>query len=137
MALYEYLKLQQGGWISADTYDTEYDSIVTIDADIDHENSEDPYDQFTFALLRSVEIDTIGKDTLTCKWSKFIEDNMEYFKAFTREYWTNQYEDDEEEFIYQWIREIHYYLAGYVGNSTYKAFIKFIINKEIPKNDLP
>ena len=129
MTLFEYLELQQGGWISADTYDTDYDIIVTIDADIDDKDNEDPYYQFTFGLLRSVEIESIGKDTLTCKWSKFITDNMELFKAFAKEYWVNQYEDDEEEFIYQWIREIHYYLAGYVGNSTYKAFCKDIIEK--------
>lgn len=129
MTLYEYLKLQQGGWISADTYDTVFDAVVTIDADIDHENSEDPYDQFVFGILRSVEIAKIGKDTLVCKWSKFINDNWQLFKAFSREYWNNQYEDDNAEFVYQWIREIHYYLAGYVGNSTYKAFCKDIIDK--------
>ena len=85
MTLFEYLELQQGGWISADTYDTDYDIIVTIDADIDDKDNEDPYYQFTFGLLRSVEIESIGKDTLTCKWSKFITDNMELFKAFAKE----------------------------------------------------
>lgn len=129
MTLFDYLKLQAQGYISVDTYDTDYDCIVTIDADKDDANSEDPYDKFVFGILRSVEIENVGDNYLTCKWSKFIEDNMTLFRDFAKEHWNNQYEDDEEEFIYQWIREIHYYLAGWVGDSTYKAFCEDIIEE--------
>ena len=51
---------------------------------------------------------------------------MDKFKAFTKEYWNNQYEDDEDEFIYQWISEIHLYIAGYVGEKMYGKLNSFI-----------
>jgi hypothetical protein len=51
---------------------------------------------------------------------------MEKFKKFTAEHWNNQYEDDEDEFIYQWINEIHLYMAGYTTERIYKLLNQFV-----------
>ena len=54
------------------------------------------------------------------------ENNMEALKEFTKEYWVNTYENDEDEFIYQWINELHLYCAGYTSENVYKAFLDTI-----------
>lgn len=134
MTIYDYMKMHEGNGLDVDTYDVEYDAGVTICIDADMEDSEDSYDRFCIGLVKLVEIDKVSSNAFTCKWftckwSKLIEDNMELFKAFSLEHWIEQYEDDEEEFIYQWIRELDAYLAGYVGESTYYLFCNDVINK--------
>ena len=71
-------------------------------------------------------MEKINGDVLIVKWTELIQNNMEKFKAFTKENWSNQYEDDEDEFIYQWINEIHYYLAGYVNEDFYDELVKLV-----------
>lgn len=129
MTIYDYMKMHEGNGLDVDTYDTEYDAEVTICIDADMEDSEDSYDRFCIGLVKLVEIDKVSSNSFTCKWSKLIEDNMELFKAFSKEHWIEQYEDDEKEFIYQWIKELDAYLAGYVGESTYYSFCNDVINK--------
>ena len=143
MTLYDYLKMQNNGYLSVDTYDKDYDAVVTIDADIEdedenscenHEDDENYY-KFIFALLRAVEVVSFDRDNVICDWSGLVKNNMTIFREFSKKCWICQYEDDDEEFIYQWIRELHYYYAGYVGESTYKAFRKDVLEKIGEKND--
>ena len=136
MTLYDYLKMQRDGHICADTYDNVYDVEVTVDADIDSEEAyaDDFYYQFCFALLRVVEVESFVSGNIICKWSKLIEDNLKLFRDYSKEHWWEdcQYEDDNEEFIYQGIKELHMYYAGYVGENTYEAFKTDVLDKIIP-----
>lgn len=118
--LYDYLKMSEADY---DTYDTDYDACVTV-CYIDEEN--DDYDKFCNGIIKKVNVVEINGDELVCDWSKLIERNIIKFKEFTSKHWRNQYEDDIDEFIYQWINEIHYYMAGYVSESFYSVLIKFI-----------
>ena len=122
MKLYEIMKLSQNDY---DTYDTVYDAEVTV-CYIDEEDMEDSYDKFCIELMKKVEVEKINGDILLVKWTELIETNMEKFKAFTEKHWRNTYEDDEDEFIYQWINEIHYYLAGYVSEDFYDTLVEFV-----------
>lgn len=116
-SLFDYMKEHQE---DIDTFDTDYDAIVTV-CYMEEEDINDNYDKFCIEIIKKVMVESAAHGDVVVDWSGFVKKNMKQLKAFTEKYWNNQYEDDEDEFIYQWIREIHYYLAGYVGESTYKV----------------
>lgn len=123
MKLYNVLKMSETDY---DTYDTEYDVCVTV-CYIDEGDVEDSYDKFCVQIMKKVEVIKIVPDShLIVDWSKLIKDNMENFKSFAKEHWIFDYENDEDEFIYQWIKEINLYLAGYVSVDFYDNLIKFV-----------
>ena len=126
MTLYEYLKLSEGDF---DTYDTVYDAGVTV-CYIDNERDE--YDKFCNGIIKSVNVIHINGDCLTVDWTEMIERNISKFKAFTKEHWYEncQYEDDIDEFIYQWINEIHQYMAGNVSIDFYIELNKLVDSLE-------
>ena len=119
MKLYDLLKIKD----CIDTYDTKYDTVVTMvlvkDKDI-----EDNYDKFCNYLQHEVEVTDAKEDI--CDWTGFVKKNMEALKKFTKEYWVCTYENNEDEFIYQWINELHAYSAGYTSENVYKAFLDTI-----------
>ena len=122
MTLYEFVMASQNDY---DVYDNEYDAEVTV-CYIDKEK--DNYDIFCNGIIKKVDIVNVNTQShsITANWSDLINRNMGKFKAFTAEYWGEQYEDDEDEFIYQWINEIHLYMAGYVDEDTYKELVKLV-----------
>lgn len=127
MNLYEYMKVEQ---YSIDTYDNVYDACVTVDYIEDDEYKQYPdmenYYKFSLEILKKVEVvEKIG-DNLIVKWNELIVNNMEKFREFTNKHWYNNYEDDDEEFVYQWINEIHMYIAGYVSEDIYKKLVDLI-----------
>ena len=126
MTLYEYLKLSENDY---DTYDTVYDAVVTV---CYIENERDEYDKFCNGIIKKVNVIHINGDVLTVDWSNLIESNIIKFKAFTKEHWYEncQYEDDMDEFIYQWINEIHQYMAGNVSIDFYIELDKLVDSLE-------
>lgn len=129
MKLYDFLKISQNDF---DTYDTVYDTGVTV-CYIDEEDAEDSYDKFCIELMKKVEVKEQNDDILIVKWTEFIQNNMDKFKKFTAENWYEscQYEDDEDEFIYQWINEIDQYMAGNVSEDFYDELVKFVETLEV------
>lgn len=125
MKLYDYLKLTEADY---DTYDTVYDTGVTVCFIDDEDEGTDNYYKFCADIMRKVEVEKINGDIIIVNWTKLIKDNMKKFKAFTKENWyaNRQYEDDEDDFIYAWINEIHAYFAGYVSESFYDVLAKFV-----------
>lgn len=123
MKLYEFMKVTEADY---DTYDTVYDTGVTV-CYIEEDKDNDSYDKFCIELMKKVDMEKQNGDILIVNWTKFIKDNMEKFKKFTAEYWYEscQYEDDEDEFIYQWINEFHGYMAGNVSEEFYDTLIEF------------
>ncbi len=122
MKLYDFIKLTEADY---DTYDTVYDACVTV-CYIDDEDITDDYDKFCIEITKKVEVEKQNGDILIVKWTNLIQNNMEKFKNFTEKYWKYTYEDDEDEFIYQWINEIHSYMAGYVSEDFYSILVKFV-----------
>lgn len=126
MKLYDFLKISQNDF---DTEDTIYCAVVTV-CYIDEEDAEDNYDKFCIELMKKVEMEKQVGDGLLVKWTELIQNNMEKFKEFAREHWITAYENDDDEFIYQWIKEIHYYMAGYVDEDFYDNLVKLVENLE-------
>lgn len=124
ITLYDFLSLSECDY---DTYDTKYDAEVTV-CWIGEES--DNYDKFCNEIIKKVNIVKINRDMIMVNWSELIERNIDKFKEFTRENWyeTHQYEDDIDEFIYQWIKEIHYYMAGYVSEDFYENLVELVKN---------
>lgn len=126
MTLYEYLKLKENDF---DTCDTVFDTGVTV-CYIDEENDE--YDKFCNGIIKKVNVVDEDEDFLTVDWTGLIERNIDKFKAFTKENWYEncQYEDDIDEFMYQWINEIHQYMAGYVDMDFYSTLNELVNSLE-------
>jgi hypothetical protein len=120
ITLYDFMTMSENDY---DTYDTKYDAEVTV-CYIDKEC--DDYDKFCNGIIKKVNVIKIYNNTLSVNWCELIEDNIEKFKRFTKENWYKTYEDDIDEFIYQWINEIHYYMAGYVSDDFYIKLNKLI-----------
>ena len=117
ITLYEFLKVTEKDF---DTYDTEFDEVVTV-CYIADEDVSDEYDKFCTNIIKLVNVEKqCGEYSLVVNWSDLIKRNLDKFKKVTKEHWNKQYENDIDEFVYQWIKEIHYYLAGYVSEDTYK-----------------
>lgn len=124
--LYDYINMDENDF---DTYDTKYDGGVTV-CYIDEEGDE--YDKFCNGIIKKVNVVKINGDSLMVNWSELIKRNMEKFKKFTAEHWYKncQYENDVDEFVYQWINEIHQYMAGYVSESFYSVLNEFVDSLE-------
>lgn len=126
MKLYDFMKVSMNDW---DTYDNVYDACVTV-CYIDEEYSDDNFanfDKFNIELMKKVDVIRQTDDcSLLVDWTKLITDNMDKFRAFTEKHWGRKYRDDDDEFIYQWINEIHYYVAGYVSEDFYDILAEFV-----------
>lgn len=122
MTLFEYLQMAENDF---DTYDTKYDTGVTV-CHICEADEADEYDKFCNGIIKKVDVVEINGDTLTVNWSELIERNIDKFKEFTAKHWRHQYEKDIDEFEYQWINEIHMYMAGYVSEDFYSVLNKFV-----------
>lgn len=120
--LYRYLRMSENDF---DTYDTKYDISVTV-CYIDKEDDE--YDKFCNGIIKKVNVVEINNNSLTVNWSELIERNMDKFKEFTSKHWyaSCQYENDIDEFIYQWIKEIHGYMVGNVSEDFYSTLNDFV-----------
>ena len=124
MKLYDFMKMSENDY---DTFDAVYDADVTV-CFIEENKSNDSYEKFCIELMKKVEVEKVNGDILIVKWTELIQNNMEKFRAFTKENWYEscQYEDDEDEFIYQWINEIHQYMAGNVSEDFYDELVKLV-----------
>lgn len=122
ITLYNYINMAEKDF---DTYDIKYDAVVTV-CHIDEENDE--YDKFCNGIIKKVNVVKINGNDLTVNWSELIERNIIKFRIFTAEHWYEscQYKDDEDEFVYQWINEIHQYMAGNVSMDFYSKLNKFV-----------
>lgn len=122
MTLYEFITLEQADF---DTFDTVYDTCVTVCEPYEYEEGEQKeyYDIFSDLIMQMVEVEEkTGECTCLCKWSDFIEKNIATFRKAADELWMRTPKADED-LIYEWIKEINSWLAGYVSENTYKKFV--------------
>jgi hypothetical protein len=126
MKLYDYLKMTENDF---DVLDTVFDTSVTVCYIEENSMQNDNYEKFCIELAKKVEMEKIIDDIyIVAKWTELIQNNMEKFKEFTENNWKDecQYDDDDDEFIYQWIEEIHRYMAGMVWDDFYKELVKLV-----------
>ena len=89
------------------------------------ENSDMADGDFLEICKKVKPISVTGDGTIVVGWSGLIFDNMEKFRDFTEKYWENQYDDDDD-FVFEWINEIHMYMAGYVSEDFYRVLVDFV-----------
>lgn len=114
MNLYDWLKEKDNDY---DTYDTVYDICVTVC--VPYEGlSPEWYDKFSDFVLKHVEVVEETSDfECIADWNEFIEHYKDIFKMITAESWNHM--PDDEDFNYEWIREIDKLLTGYGSEKTY------------------
>lgn len=121
MNLFDYINVAQRDF---DVADTEYDASVTVCHIAEDKCS---YDKFCNEIIKKVEVvKQVSDIILVANWTDLIKRNLEKFKMFSRKHWAYDYEDDEDEFIYQWIEEIHAYMGGYVSEDFYDTLVEFV-----------
>lgn len=118
----QFLATTQSDW---DIEDKIFDEVVTCCFNEDEPT--DNYDRFCDALYSKVTMVNEG-DWPVADWSGFVTKNFEKFKEFSNKYWNDSYDDDEEEFVYQWVTEFHGFLAGYTTERIY-GILADLINK--------
>lgn len=127
MTLFDFIKIAERDF---DVYDDVFDAEVTV-CHIEENKHNDFYDKFCIGIIKKVNlVNQTSEYTLVAKWTKLIQDNMDKFREFTNKHWNKKYKNDEEEFIYQWINEIHLYMAGYVSEDFYETLVEFVDSLE-------
>lgn len=120
MTLYEFLKKNEDA--DFDTYDVDYDVIITVSVDLDGE-PEDSYGRFVRELLKKIEVvDYTCCGDPICDWGGFVERNIETFRRFANKYWYKGNYEDDEEFIAEWLDQFHLLIAGYENENNYILF---------------
>lgn len=122
MKLYDFIKMTEADY---DTCDVVYDNGVTVCFIDEDDEVRDSYYKFCADIMKKVEVEKQNGDILIVNWTKLVKDNMEKFRAFSMRHWAFEYED-EDDFIYEWIGEIHAYMAGYVSEDFYEILVEFV-----------
>lgn len=121
MTLYDFIVMEKTDF---DTYDTVFDVEVTVCVPNDDES--DYYDKFYNFIIRHVEfVEKTSKYECTAEWTKFITDNIDVFRIAARRMWREEtVPKTDDDLIYEWIKEINGWLAGYVSETEYAEFME-------------
>lgn len=122
MTVYDYIKLNECDY---DMYDDEFDICVTCcDCDEDgHDADDEYYYKFYVGLMKLANIIKTKNRNVVADWSAMVRKNKPVLEEFMKKNWIRQYED-EDDFIWEWIREFHYWGAGYTSEPVYKDFVE-------------
>lgn len=118
MTLYELLKDEN----DYDTYDTEFDCVVTC-CGLD-EIDDDEYSKFCNTFYKKFECTVEGENVIV-DYSGFIKKNYSPLKAFADKRW-NETPDDEDDFTEIWINEFNLWLSGYLPENVYEETTELI-----------
>lgn len=133
MKLLDFLKNNQNksqDLVDKDYFDAYYDACITVCLDLD-EKEMDPYHRFCRKFFNSVQI--AQSDVVF--WSSLIENNITLFREFSKKYWSRNYKDSEE-FVYQWLQELHLYCSGAANDNIYEKMILLLDKCEYKENIL-
>lgn len=119
MTLYELLQIKED---YIETSDVDYDVLVGTDLvkDEDINENTDNYFKFLNYIAHNVEVTDARNDI--CNWSKFVLDHKVALTKYAEENWY-EVPEDESDFIYEWINELHSYQSGNISEKMYKDFI--------------
>ena len=128
ISIFDFLRIMKSDF---DFVDTTLDASVTccyIDAD-EYEET-DWYEMFCNEIIKKVEVcEAITDCMVSAKWYEFIKHNKDAFETFMQTHWGIWYSPTKyfDEFAYQWINEIHNYMAGNVPDDFYKTLYEFAV----------
>lgn len=124
MNLYDFIIKEDSDY---DTYDTVYDICVTVCVPYRELGEEmDWFDKFYNFILQHVEfIKEVSDYECTANWSRFIEENINVFTEAANEFWYEHLiPKNQDDMIYEWIKELHGWLSGYVSECEYHKFME-------------
>lgn len=92
----------------------------------------EPYDYFSDYIYDNVKIIKAmpDKDYVVADWTGFVNEHFDKLKDFSRLYWRGDY-DDKDKFTYEWITEIHGWLAGEVNDQRYNDFLSVVAGEDV------
>ena len=122
MTVYEYIKTSGCDY---DVYDDEFDACITCCDCSEDDGGEDDefYYRFYAGIQKLANVVEIKKDWIIADWSAMIRHNKAILEEYMYKNWKRDYED-EDDFVYEWIREFHLWGAGYTNEITYKDFVE-------------
>lgn len=124
MTLYDFIKADD---CCFDTYDDVCDTTVTVDINLE---SEDEYDEFCVELIKKIEVKGRAYDgNPVCGWYDYIKRNLPIFRQFANDNWIKNNHEDEDDFICEWIEELHRFLAGYGEDDQYWYYKQELVDK--------
>lgn len=123
MTLYDFVRMEDTDF---DTYDTVFDVEVTVCVPYDDSEITEWHDKFYNFIIKHVEFkEKTSECECTAEWTNFITDNLEVFREAANDMWyDDRVPDDDDDLIYEWIKEIHSWLAGYVSEVEYQKFME-------------
>ena len=117
MKLNDYLVANNGDY---DCYDTVFDKCVTICFETPDGAETEPYDKYCNTLFKLVDfVKPVNDYILIVDWYGFIKRNYDNFKEYANLFWIRGNHDDKDDFIYEWIKELGLYIAGYADDEQY------------------
>lgn len=128
MKLYEAMQIYDNDCF--DTCDTVFDAIVTV-SKMENEN-EDNYSVFSTELYKKVDFVKFFDGAYAkaeVNWTGLIEKNYAQFEKYVKENWIDEKQcvlEDKDDFIYEWIEQIHLLLSGYGTESVYQDMIDLL-----------
>lgn len=132
-SLYELCKRKEG--LDLDTYDNIYDATVTVCVDFyDLEGDPDDEDFDYFRFIREImkRVEVIDENTVA--WSTLVENNVGIFRRWTEKHWYKGNHEYDDDYIYEWVGQIHLLFAGYGTDDIYKSLCDDLL-AEIPEID--
>lgn len=123
MNLYDFLKFEDSDF---DTYDDTFDLEITVCVPYEGTSSGDWYDKFYNFILKHVNvIKKTGECSCIVDWSKFITDNLALFREIANDMWNEgTVPTDDDDLVYEWIKELDGWLTGYVSEAHYHEFME-------------
>lgn len=115
-----------------DTADDVFEVSVTtcyIEPDSFELYKDDSYCQFAKWIYESVKV-VEADETVICDWSGLVKEHMQSFKKFSEKNWKYSYLDNDD-FIYEWVKEINSYLAGCASDKCYNELLKCLEESEV------
>lgn len=149
MKLRDFLEVTKKDFDVADTYfNTSVTCCYIEKEDFDkyaHKTGKnaDNYYRFCQFVYDNVEVDVFASDVdnPVCKFTSFVEEYYSVFRDFASINWYQNVLDNIEtldDFNYEWIKEIHSWLGGYVTDKSYKeltdALEEYKAEMEKPKD---
>lgn len=110
-----------------DTYDVVYDICVTVCVPYRTESEEmDWFDRFYNFILKHINvIEEISDYECIAHWSKFIEENLDVFTEAANDFWWEHLiPKNQDDMIYEWVKELDGWLSGGVSESRYHEFME-------------
>ncbi len=122
MSIKEYMEESDAG--DFDSSDITFDVSVTIvepmSWDVRKGSDDEYYDRFYLYICENVNM--VGdEDHEVCDYEGFVYKHYDTLKQFGRDFWNKDVDKmSDDTFVYEWITEIHGFLAGYTSEPIYK-----------------